>query len=274
MEDQRSLESDLSVARQLAEQAGEIIKSRWGTVLQIEHKGVVDLVSEVDLAAEAHILKGLHQLRPNDAVLAEEASGEHFDRLGHHLSSEAGRVWCIDPLDGTTNFSHGLPHFCVSIALLVGGQAQVAVIHEPLRSWTFYATKTQGAWLNGRLLRVSEETELEQALLATGFPYDRHTSNADNIDQTSTLLKRCQGIRRAGSAALDLAYVAAGWLDGYWEYKLKPWDIAAGALIVQEAGGMVTDTDGGSGWLKSGTLVTAANATLHQSIFNCLAASK
>ena len=274
MEDQTSLESDLSVARQLAEQAGEIIKSRWGTVLKIEHKGVVDLVSEVDLAAEAHILRGLHQQRPNDEVMAEEASSEHFDRLGHHLGSGAGRVWCIDPLDGTTNFSHGLPHFCVSIALLVGGQAQVAVIHEPLRSWTFYATKTQGAWLNGRQLRVSEETEIEQALLATGFPYDRHTSHADNIDQTSTLLKRCQGIRRAGSAALDLAYVAAGWLDGYWEYKLKPWDIAAGALIVQEAGGMVTDTDGGACWLKSGTLVTAANSSLHQSIFRCLEASK
>lgn len=273
MDHVRQLESDLAVARRLAEEAGEIIKSRWGTELKVEHKGVVDLVSEVDLAAEAHILRGLHRLRVDDTVMAEEESGGEVDHLHHHLNRSAGRVWCIDPLDGTTNFSHGLPHFCVSIALLVGGESQVGVIYDPIRSWTFYALKGQGAWLNGRSLKVSIESQLERALLATGFPYDRHTSDEDNVEQASRLLKRCQGLRRAGSAALDLAYVAAGWLDGYWEYKLKPWDIAAGGLIVQEAGGVVSDAYGDNNWLTNGTLLTASNRTLHSSIFSCLKGS-
>ena len=261
-----ALEADLSLARQLAERAGELIASKWDTQIRVDHKGVVDLVSEVDLAAEALILGALSEARPHDQVLAEEQTGDQLSARTELLSSTGGRVWCIDPLDGTTNFSHGLPHFCVSIALIIDGETQVAVIHEPMRSWTFHAIRGRGAWRNGCQLRVTQTTELKKALLATGFPYDRHTSSEDNLSQTSALLKRCQGLRRAGSAALDLAYVAAGWLDGYWEYKLKPWDISAGALILEEAGGCITDDQGGQEWLLTGRLVSAATRELHREL--------
>lgn len=265
-----SLEADLALARSLAERAGALILSRWDTELQVDHKGVVDLVSEVDLAAESLILKGLAEARPQDATLAEEETGEGLAQRADLLSSRGGRVWCVDPLDGTTNFSHGFPHFCVSIALLEEGQAQVGVIYDPLRRWTFWAIRGHGAWRDGVRLRVSQKDVLERALLATGFPYDRHTSEQDNIAQARALLKRCQGLRRAGAAALDLAFVAAGWLDGYWEYKLKPWDVAAGALIVQEAGGVVTDPQGGANWLTQGALISASTPALHRQISQTL----
>ncbi len=262
-------EADLAIARQIAEGAGEIIKSYWGQDFNIEHKGVVDLVSEVDLAAEAYILQKLAQYRPQDLIMAEE-SAHDLSYIQKHLQSDAERIWCIDPLDGTTNFSHGFPHFCVSIALLKEGLPKVGVIHDPIKSFTFYAIKGQGAYLNGKRLQVSQQTQLEKALLATGFPYDRHTSEQDNTQQTRAFLKRCQGLRRAGAAALDLAYVAAGWLDGYWEYKLKPWDIAAGCLMVEEAGGTISDASQGQNYLIQGTMVSAASPSLHQKMHSCL----
>lgn len=265
-----SWEADLALARNIAEQAGELIKSRWGSELKVEHKGIVDLVSEVDLAAEALILKLLHEARSEDAILAEEDTGEDLEKKESLLCRDSGRVWCIDPLDGTTNFSHGLPHFCVSIALLNDGEPQVGVIHDPIRFWTFYASKGHGAWLNGKRLQVNEPRTLEKALIATGFPYDRHTSDHDNLNQTKVILKRCQGLRRAGSAALDLAYVAAGWLDAYWEYKLKPWDIAAGTLILQEAGGIISDINGSNDWLNNGSLVSASHLDLQQELLTLL----
>ena len=141
------------------------------------------------------ILQALSEARPQDQVLAEEQTGEQLSDRVDFLSPGGERVWCIDPLDGTTNFSHGLPHFCVSIALLIEGEAHVGVVHDPMRSWTFYAVRGQGAWRNGRALQTKETTELKKALLATGFPYDRHTSTDDNITEASTLLKRCQGLR-------------------------------------------------------------------------------
>ena len=256
-------EADLALAREVAERAGALIKSRWGTDIRVDHKGTVDLVSEVDLAAEALILRELRARRPHDQLLAEEETGESLAARAELLSERGGRVWCVDPLDGTTNFSHGFPQFCVSIALIEAGEVVVGVIYEPLRHWTFWAITGGGAWLDGRRLQVSDQGVLERALLATGFPYDRHTSAHDNLAQASALLKRCQGLRRAGAAALDLAFVAAGWLDGYWEYKLKPWDVAAGALLVREAGGVVSDTSGGSAWLTQGALVSAGSPELH-----------
>ena len=262
-------EADLAIARQIAEGAGNIIKSYWGHDFNVEHKGVVDLVSEVDLAAEAYLLSQLAEYRPKDLIMAEESTHDS-SYIQKHLQADAGRIWCIDPLDGTTNFSHGFPHFCVSIALLESGLPKVGVIHDPIKAFTFYAIKGQGAYLNGKRLKVSQQENLERALLATGFPYDRHTSELDNIKQARAFLKRCQGLRRAGAAALDLAYVAAGWLDGYWEYKLKPWDIAAGALMVAEAGGVISDTDHGQHYLAKGTMVSASSQQLHQALHHCL----
>lgn len=263
-------ESDLALAREVAERAGALIESRWGTELSVDHKGVVDLVSEVDLAAEELIVGELRARRPDDQILAEEETGDTLSSRFELLSERGGRVWCVDPLDGTTNFSHGFPQFCVSIALLERGEPVVGVIYEPLRRWTFWAYAGGGAWLNGRRLHVSSQAELERALLATGFPYDRHTSSHDNLTQASALLKRCQGLRRAGAAALDLAFVAAGWLDGYWEYKLKPWDVAAGALLVSEAGGVLSDTDGGEDWLTRGAMIAAGSGELHTHILETL----
>lgn len=259
-----SLTEDLQLASSMARQAGELIRSRWGTSVRVEHKGEIDLVSEVDLAAEALILNALRVARPQDDVLAEEsASG---DQMIGALSPTSGRVWCVDPLDGTTNFSHGFPHFCTSIALLVGGRAQVGVIYDPLRDWLFSAIMGGGAWLNGSQLHVSHQGELRRALLATGFPYDRHVSDHDNLAQTNRVLKRCRGLRRAGAAALDLAFVAAGWLDGYWEYKLKPWDVAAGSLIAQEAGATLTDELGGHAWLHRGAIIATGSPELHHEL--------
>ena len=263
-------QADLALARSLAERAGSLIRSRWGTELHIDHKGDINLVSEVDLAAETLIIEGIKASRPSDAILAEEETGEGLAKRADVFDAEAGRVWCIDPLDGTTNFSHSFPHFCVSVALIEGGESVVGVIYDPMRRWTFWATRGGGAWLDGAQLRVSQRVELKKALLATGYPYDRHTSDHDNLAQTCALLKRCQGLRRAGAAALDLAYVAAGWLDGYWEYKLQPWDIAAGVLLIEEAGGVITDHEEERAWFQRGSIITAGTQSLHTHISTCL----
>ncbi len=256
--------ADLALARHAAEQAGAYIARRWDTGVEAQFKGTVDLVTEVDLAAEAILVGAVRAQRPDDAIIAEEGSGT--EALG------PGRTWHIDPLDGTTNFSHGFPHFCVSIALLDHQGPAVGVVHDPLRQWTFWATRGGGAWRNGQRLQVSASADLNRALLATGFPYDRHTNPDNNVGRFNALLRRAQGMRRAGSAALDLAFVAAGWLDGYWEDRLKSWDLAAGWLLVTEAGGQVTDLLGEPVDLTTGRLV-AANPALHPTLVAALRAA-
>ena len=269
------LEADVALARAAAEQAGACIRAGWRraldappgeTPIDVRFKGEVDLVSEIDLAAEAIVLGILRGARPEDDIVAEETGAEKgtpAPRPGDAV--DEARCWYVDPLDGTTNFSHRLPHFCVSIGLADAEGPAVGVVHDPIRRWTFHARRGGGAWLDGRRLRVSEVDDLGRALLATGFPYDRRTNPNNNIHRFEHVLRISQGLRRAGSAALDLAWVAAGWLDGYWEDRLNAWDLMAGVLLVTEAGGAVTNFSGGPADIRGGALV-ATNGRLHEQL--------
>lgn len=214
--------------------------------MSVDTKGKNDFVSEVDRQAENIIIDKIRSAFPQHSILAEE-SGE----IG-----ENEYQWIIDPLDGTTNFLHGFPHFAVSIGLKHKGVMDQAIIYDPLRQELFTASKGSGAHLNNRRLRVSKQKKLDGALLGTGFPYSDMQHLPKYLKTFEELCPRCAGIRRAGSAALDLAYVAAGRLDGFWEYGLKPWDIAAGSLLILEAGGLINCIDKSDDYLKSGNVVT------------------
>lgn len=252
---------EYTLAREAARSAGEYIAANWDRPVKKEHKGAVDLVTEVDLGAEALIVKLISKAFPDDTIIAEEGTG---------TLRPAHRTWYVDPLDGTTNFSHGLPHFAVSIGLVIDGQPTVGVIFEPIRQWSFHALRGAGAWLNEKPIQVSEQENLGEALLATGFPYDRWVSDDNNIHRCAHLLRKAQGLRRAGAAALDLAYVAAGWLDGYWEIKLSSWDVAAGLCLVHEAGGRISGLDGESVGVTETNFV-ATNGRIHDSLVSSLA---
>lgn len=259
------LVDELALAHLAAARASSVIVGWWGNDPEVYLKGDINPVSEADLGAERVITALIEARFPDDTVIAEEGSGSE---------GISARTWYIDPLDGTTNFSHGFPHFCVSIASSDADGGRVAVIAEPLRGWVFSATRGGGAWLDGpfgrRRLRVSAAERLDRALLATGFPYDRHTRRDNNSHRFTHALRKAQGLRRAGAAALDLVYVAAGWLDGFWEDHLSPWDHAAGALLVTEAGGRVTDFAGGPVDWSRGALV-ASNEALHGALIEMIA---
>jgi myo-inositol-1(or 4)-monophosphatase len=227
--------TDLDVALAGAEAAAAIVRDGFGSGRGADMKGHNNPVTETDRAAEAAIIGILSRDRPDDGVLAEEGS----DRSG--TSAGAGRRWIIDPLDGTVNFVHGFPHVAVSIGLYVDGEPALGVVLDPLRRETFVAVAGEGATLNGSPISVSAAGALDGTLLATGFPYDRHERAAAYTKAVTRVLELAGGVRRAGSAALDLAWVAAGRLDGYWEFGLAPWDLAAGILLVREAGGAATD---------------------------------
>lgn len=245
-----------ALAIRLAHEAGALQRARYGSELRIDTKSAeVDLVTEVDRACEELVVAGIARERPEDAVLGEEGGGRG--------DPDARVRWVVDPLDGTTNFAHGYPRFCVSIGVEREGELLAGVVYDPLMDELFEARAGDGARLNGRPLRVSRETQLGRALLMTGFAYDRRESEVDNLDHLAAFLKSARAVRRDGSAALDLAYVAAGRLDGYWELKLQPWDVAAGGLLVREAGGRVTDADGGEAW-RSGRDVVATNGGVHE----------
>jgi myo-inositol-1(or 4)-monophosphatase len=256
------LQSLLELARDLARQAGALQRSRFETGFGIETKSAsIDLVTEVDKACEALIVSGIESARPGDAILAEEGHGN--DDGTAHLR------WIIDPLDGTTNFAHGFPRFCVSIGIERGGERAVGVVYDPLLDELFEAATGAGAWLGERRLEVSSETEFGRALVATGFAYDVHRSEDDNLESFARVVKKARGIRRDGSAALDLCYVAAGRLDAYWELKLHPWDVAAGLLILEEAGGQASEFDGGP-VPSSGREVVATNGALHSALIKLI----
>ena len=246
----------LDTALTIARGAGEVLRAHFGSALTIEHKGAIDLVTEADRASEAHIVERLREAFPEHAILAEEGSG----------TARAGCPrWLVDPLDGTTNFAHGYPLFAVSIALEVEGRIEVGVVHDPSRGETFAARRGGGATLDGRPLRVSSTDTLARALLVTGFPYSIHERPEPTVGLLRRFLLASQGLRRDGSAALDLCYVAAGRFDGFWELELKPWDVAAGSLIVSEAGGRVTNLDGSDFRIDAGAIL-ATNDRLHEAM--------
>ena len=234
-------DSELGVMLQAACRAalvgGSIIKNLYDTPHTIEMKGEINLVTDADVAAEAAIIASLNEDVPGVAIMAEESAGEN-------LKAPAGSVWIIDPLDGTTNFAHGFPFFAVSIALLKDGIPQVGIVYCPMQDELFAACRDAGAWLNGQAIAVTRTKFMVESLVATGFPYDIHRHMNTIISQLSTILPKVRDIRRAGAAAVDLAYVACGRLDGFWEMDLQPWDTAAGWLLVQEAGGKVSDFAG------------------------------
>jgi myo-inositol-1(or 4)-monophosphatase len=256
--------TDLGLARQLASEAGGLLKTAAFRAHAGESKRVAtDLVTEWDRRSEKLIVEGLRAARPDDQIVAEEG--------GAVGAGSGGRRWLIDPLDGTTNFSHGLPFFCVSIGLEADGVLEVGVVQAPALGWSFFAARGQGAYWNGKPIHVSDTDSLERALLATGFPYDRKSSEDNNFAEFVALKRLTHGVRRVGAAALDLAMVAAGWLDGYWERKLKPWDLAAGALLVLEAGGRVSAWDGGPFSADTGAAI-ATNGRIHDALRSSLAA--
>ncbi len=249
----------LSDLEALARQAGDILRGGYGKSHQVDHKGIIDLVTEVDHRSEKFLLEQIQSCYPSHRVIAEE-SGQKF--------GEDCCVWYIDPLDGTVNYAHGVPIFAVSLAYQEEGVMRLGVVYDPMHDECFSATLSEGAWLNGQPIQVSDTRELDNSLLVTGFPYDIRTNPANNLDHFSRFTQITQGVRRLGSAALDLSYVAAGRFDGFWELRLGAWDVAAGALVVQEAGGVVTNLYGQPDYLSAPQSIIAANPYLHPRILS------
>lgn len=249
----------------LTEISGNILMSHFNGDLTIESKdqrvGGIDIVTNADMSSERAIISHIRQRFPEHDILAEETS--------QNLNGGSPWLWVVDPLDGTVNFAHNYPHFAISIALLEKGTIVAGVVCDPLKRETYLAMRGQGAFLNGRPVRVSKPQTLNRSMVGTGFPYDKAFSSENNLTEFSRVLPKVQGMRRLGSAALDLAYVACGRLDGFWELKLKPWDIAAGILLVEEAGGLVTDRFGRVMRLDSPSIL-ATNGLIHSEMMSAL----
>jgi myo-inositol-1(or 4)-monophosphatase len=246
----------LATATEIVLKAGDIQVARRASGFRVDKKGEIDLVTEVDLECERMCRSLLAERFPDHDILAEELGATRSARTPSRFQ------WVFDPLDGTTNYAHGLPIFCSSLALEIEGRAEVGAIYDPTRRELFTAERGQGARLNGTPLHVSATTTLIDALLVTGFPYDVHQRSGDLVALFGEFLSRARAVRRLGSAAIDLCYVAAGRLDGFWEQHLKPWDVSAGALMLEEAGGRITGMDGTPFSAAAGHLV-ASNGHLH-----------
>jgi myo-inositol-1(or 4)-monophosphatase len=254
----------INVMMRAADKAARGLKRDFGEVeqLQVSLKGPADFVSNADLRAERTLRAELTKARPGYGLLMEESGSIPGEDPRHR--------WIVDPLDGTSNFLHGLPHFAISIALEQDGEIVAGLVHDPAKDEIFWAEKGGGAFLNDRRLRVSGRRRLNEALLGTGMPFSGHGDRAAYLAELDAAMAATAGVRRWGAAALDLAYVAAGRFDGFWEHGLSAWDIAAGILLVREAGGYVTELDGGRDMLASGS-VLAANDHLHGEIARLLA---
>jgi myo-inositol-1(or 4)-monophosphatase len=252
---------ELTVATRLALEAGDLIRQAIDGRKRVEHKSPVNLVTETDRRCESLIVGGLRREFPDHQIVAEESAAS---------PPGAGPCWYVDPLDGTINFVHGIPHCSVSIALAVDAEVRVAVVYDPCRQEVFDAERGAGARLNGSPITVSSTEGLGAALLVTGFPYDRREHARFYLSYFEAFMLQCQDVRRFGSAALDLCYVAAGRFDGFWEWKLHPWDTAAGWLVVEEADGRVTDFDGAT-YDPWGPRILATNARIHDEAMAILA---
>ncbi len=248
----------------LAREAGKILRSGYearpgmANHLEVNYKGIIDLVTDVDLQSEKYLIGSIRQRFPDDRIVSEESG---VNRGGDCC------IWYIDPIDGTVNYAHGIPFFSVSVAYAHNGQILLGVVFDPMREECFSAEKGSGAWLNGQPIRASAATDMDHSLLVTGFAYDIRTNPDNNLDHYAQFALRSQGVRRLGSAALDLCYVAAGRFDGYWELRLNSWDIAAGGLIAQEAGAVVTNLSGNPEYLVANssaqTSLLAGNPEIH-----------
>ena len=247
----------LATATEIVLRAGEIQLAGQASGFRIAKKGVIDLVTEVDLECERMCRQVLGERFPDHDILAEEMGGPTTDR------GPSRYKWVFDPLDGTTNFAHGLPIFCASLGLEIDGRRAVAAVYDPSRKELFTAERGEGAYLNGRKLATSSASRLLDSLLVTGFPYDMHKQGPDLIGLFAAFMKQARAVRRLGSAALDLCYVAAGRFEGFWEQHLQPWDVAAGALIVEEAGGRVTGMDG-TAFDPAAAHLVASNGHIHE----------
>lgn len=248
------MQPTLSDLERLAREAGSILRAGYSKEHQVNYKGVIDLVTEVDHQSEAFLLGEIKTQFPDHHIVAEESGVTQGDDQ---------HSWFVDPLDGTVNYAHNIPIFCVSLGYASQGTLILGAVYDPMRDEMFMAERGKGAYLNDRPLRVSAVTELQKSLLVTGFPYDAWNTRQDNFANFVHFAKLTQGVRRLGSAALDLCYVAAGRFDGFWEMSLKPWDVAAGGLICEEAGAQVTNVSGASDYLSLPQSVVAATPGIH-----------
>ena len=248
------MEPNISDLERLARQAGEILRLGYEKEHQVDYKGAIDLVTEIDHQSEELVLGEIQRLFPGHQIVSEEIG---------LVPGRAGDQWFVDPLDGTVNYAHGIPFFSVSIAYAHEGTVTLGAVYDPMRDELSTAERGKGARLNGRSLRASQVTELPRSLLVTGFPYDAWSNPRNNLEYYGRFAKLTQGVRRLGSAALDLCYVAAGRVDGYWELSIKPWDVAAGGLIASEAGATVTSIDGQADYINPPCSLLAAPAEVH-----------
>ena len=255
------MQPTLQDAIRLGVEAGAILRERFGAILKVYRKGEIDIVTDADHSSERYLIGEIQACFPGHSIITEE-SGKIFGKAEH--------CWYLDPLDGTVNYAHGLPIFSVSVAYAENGILKYGVIYDPMRDECFSAERGQGAWLNGEAIHVSGVEKLISSLLVTGFSYDVATEKENNLANFEYFTKCTQSVRRLGSAALDLAYVAAGRVDGFWELWIHPWDIAAGGLIAEEAGAVVTDLDGDPDYFRSPYAMVAANPAIHPQIMNGL----
>lgn len=248
------------VALEAALKGGSVLLKNFGRYNKVSYKGEINLVTETDHLSERVIVDHLHQNFKEHTIITEEI---------YTLKQDSEYQWLVDPLDGTTNYAHGFPVFCISIGLAWQNQIILGVVYQPLLKEMFVAEKGGGSFLDKKRISVSQTKELKQSLLATGFPYDIRTSKNNNLDHFCHFAVSAQAVRRAGAAALDLAYTAAGRFDGFWEFKLNPWDVAAGMLLVEEAGGRVSDFSGASCDIYKGEIL-ASNGRIHSQIIRVL----